>query len=390
MKQNCKPGAYYLLVKVALILIGRYPTDKAYGITTKNTVDSLIELGHQVFLFSFNPYIKLDEDANYNNIYFQENKFQKYMRRKFSANNKLFNKLFWKIYVSNYLEWVKEKCNGSNFDLIWMRNYETFKSMHNTNQKIILELHKKPNRKQLKFLIKNNKNLLLAPISKSISRSIGTLESKSIFSPMGVTNNQICPEANLNEYINKIKSKKSFEFVYVGKLYPGGVSKGVETIINIVKFAKESNIEMTMNVVGGDILELSKFRKLIESEKLINDITLFGQLPHEVAINFLNRADVILLTKSTDENYSGFPLKAVEALASARIILVEDSEAYRDVFGTDCCVIWFNNQNINRIFLELRKIIESVDLYKQLDQNRTAAKKLTWAERTKSLVNYKF
>ncbi len=39
-------------MKVLILLQGRFPTEKAYGVTTTGTVKSLLRLGHQVTVFS--------------------------------------------------------------------------------------------------------------------------------------------------------------------------------------------------------------------------------------------------------------------------------------------------------------------------------------------------
>jgi hypothetical protein len=38
-------------MKVGILLSGRFPTEKAYGVTTNGTIKSLLELGHEVVVY---------------------------------------------------------------------------------------------------------------------------------------------------------------------------------------------------------------------------------------------------------------------------------------------------------------------------------------------------
>ena len=40
-------------MKVALVLLGRFPTDKAYGVTSTATIECLNSMGHEVTVYSF-------------------------------------------------------------------------------------------------------------------------------------------------------------------------------------------------------------------------------------------------------------------------------------------------------------------------------------------------
>lgn len=378
-------------MNIALILLGRYPTDKAYGITTQATIENLVNMGHKVKILSF-PFPNQEpvEFEPYEKLEFSENYFLKFCRRKFSENNRFINKFFWRLYVASYLSWVRNICLNLNFDLLWMRNFEVYEKLLKIESKKIFELHSIPSEKQKESFRMRKQKLLLAPISRQIQLSVQDLKVPMIFSPMGIKRSYISLETDIINYVDELPHKNKFELVYVGKLYPGGVSKGVETLIAIADQARLKKENITIKVVGGDKKETERFNNLIYKNELVGYFQILGQLTHESAIQEIKKSDAIVLTRSADVKYNGFPIKAIEALASGKLILVEKSKVYDDIFNNQTFVLWFDRKNIDKMFVDLKKSLESPNLVKKLNENIIEAQKHTWEQRTLNLVSYGF
>ena len=377
-------------MKIAIVLLGRYPTDKAYGVTTNATINCLLNSGHEVYVYSFAP----NKPNNYKNDFhtklFVEKLPSRILRSVFSKSNRLLGKISWFLYVRKYLNWVKYDCRNSKYDLIWARNYEVFHALYSTANKFTIELHSIPNKKQLEVLNNCQENLLIAPISKKILNALENFCGHMVFSPMGINENQIMNVSVLKSYVQGLRMKlltnSHLEFVYIGKLFPGGVSKGVEILIDIARYAKILDKKILLKIVGGDSSEVDKFNKLIKVNNLENYFLLMGQMVHEKAFNELKNADIVILTKSKDLKYSGFPLKAVEALASGKLTLVESSEIYRDIFEKNAFVSWFDENNIEDIFFNINKEIIDKNFESKLIMNINYAKNFTWEKRTRNIV----
>ena len=373
-------------MKVALVLLGRFPTDKAYGVTTSATIECLDSLGHEVTVYSFESNLFTSNRFNYRRQTYQESSYSKYLRKQYSKNNKIINRLYWKIYVRKYLQWVKKECMKEGYRLVWMRNFETLRALSTIQSSLILELHTTLNHKQISFINTCKDNLLLAPISKKIMDNIAEIKLPHAFAPMGIHDIFLSSDLEIDNYLARFKKRKFLEFVYVGKLFPGGVSKGVETLIAIAMFAKLNSHDIKIKVIGGDESEINRFREMIAKENVSSFFDLRGQLSHKTALNELKKSEIVILTKSTDENYAGFPLKAIEALASGRITIVEESDVYKNIFNNGAFVIWFNRELIDKIFLQIESTMRDGKLDLKLKRNVEIAKKFTWINRTLNLL----
>ena len=151
-------------------------------------------------------------------------------------------------------------------------------------------------------------------------------------------------------------------------------------------FAKLNSHDIKIKVIGGDESEINRFREMIAKENVSSFFDLRGQLSHKTALNELKKSEIVILTKSTDENYAGFPLKAIEALASGRITIVEESDAYKNVFDNGAFVIWFTRELIDKIFLQIESTMRDGKLDLKLKRNVEIAKKFTWINRTLNLL----
>jgi Glycosyl transferases group 1 len=160
----------------------------------------------------------------------------------------------------------------------------------------------------------------------------------------------------------------------------------VETLIAIAMFAKLNSHDIKIKIIGGDDSEISRFREMIAKGKVSSYFDLRGQLAHEMALRELKKSEIVILTKSADENYAGFPLKAIEALASGRITIVEESDVYKNIFNNGAFVIWFNRELIDKIFLQIESTMRDGKLDLKLKRNVEIAKKFTWINRTLNLL----
>ena len=373
-------------MKVALVLLGRFPTDKAYGVTSTATIECLNSMGHEVTVYSFDSVPHSSNVDNYKRKAFKDNNYTNFLRKQFSKNNKFVNQIYWKLYIRKYLHWVQLDCRKEHYQLIWMRNFETFQKLSLLQSSFLLELHSILNNQQISFIKKYNGNLLLAPISKKIKSQCEKIAIPHAFAPMGINSSFLASNLEIDDYLPKLRKSKILEFVYVGKLFPGGISKGVETLISIAKFAQKNLFDLKIKVIGGNETEIIRFREIIARENVHTYFELKGQQSHEIALRELKDSDVVILTKSTDPNYAGFPLKAMEALASGRVTVVEENDAYKDAFDEDAFVIWFNRDLIENIFLQIKAALNDNQLDSKLKANVEIAKKYTWINRTQFLL----
>lgn len=377
-------------MKIALILNGRYPTDKAYGVTSKATYSSLSKKGHEVNIFAFSPK-KASNLKVYENIqYFPENIFLKLIRKCFELSNKYVSKAAWLIYNYNFINWTIKEINKNNYQLAWGRNFTSCRVAERAKIKLVLEIHSPLSTRQLSEIAKNRKLILLAPISKSLHERCIATQAATIYSPMGFYEKNLPSQSEITLYVNDIKKIKKRNITYIGKLYPGGFSKGVETLVSIAKYIENNNAPFFVRVIGGNENELVRFRNLIKEKNIGYSIEIIGQVEHTKTQLFQKSADFIIVTESKQPGYSGFPLKSIEAVSSGKIVLAEDCQILKDVFLGNFNVVWFSPENISNMFLSLEQLITDDNLNVKLLKNIENSRPYTWEKRASNILSHDF
>ena len=129
-------------MKVIILLQGRFPTEKAYGVTTTGTIKSLLRLGHQVAVFSL--------DTNHEELDFKDNNFilEHYAETKLSTRAKLLafsglgliNKISWRAFWKLTYRHNKLAILAERGDVFWIRDFGMLDFVPK-KRPIIFELH---------------------------------------------------------------------------------------------------------------------------------------------------------------------------------------------------------------------------------------------------------
>ena len=141
-------------MKIALVLTAKYPTEKAYGVTTRKTAEALQQQGHEVSVISVESiYQDTDyEESEISLISINENRFCVQIRKRFLNNTKILNRISFKVITYLYLNKVSKVVLKENFDIIWTRESSTAFSLRKVcrNRINVLELHSLPRFKATK------------------------------------------------------------------------------------------------------------------------------------------------------------------------------------------------------------------------------------------------
>ena len=375
-------------MRIAIVLNGRFPTDKAYGVTTGATYKELVKLGHEVFIYAFPNQTKIEVDSIFKVESFSEDFKSKFVRKLFSKNKRITSKILWKIYLMKYLEWVKGDISKKKIELLWIRDYNSIKITEELRIKTLLEIHQKLDKQKISRLNQIKDLLVLAPISKSLISNIEEFKGQKVFAPMGIGENFLTSKTEINKYCKSIKEKNKYTITYAGKLFPGGISKGTDVLIAILNIIVSSKNNFKLKIVGGDQKELFKLKRLFNYDYVKNYLELIGQVEHEKVIQYLKETDFIILPSSADPNYLGFPLKAIESCASGKIMLVEDCPTYRNIFADESVtLIWFSKSNLSQLFDEIGNVLRNDQLENLMLKNVHFAKEYVWANRIKKILS---
>jgi glycosyltransferase involved in cell wall biosynthesis len=385
-------------MKVIILLQGRFPTEKAYGVTTTGTIKSLLRLGYQVTVFSLGTdHDRLDfKDRNF--------KLEHYLETKLSRRAKLFAfsglgllhriswGVFWKLtYRHNKLAILAEEG-----DIFWIRN---FGMLHFVPKKrpLIFELHGLTNRAQiikLRFKIRD-RIAVLAPISKSIEDRLSILRSSReiVRAPMGIENEFLESKEGIQKFKERIELLRSFNFKglkigYIGKFSPNGYSKGIEDLLELAKLNLKVQTEYEISIVGGTNRELiSATHKLSDYGLTANDVKISGHIPHRTVFGKMKELDVLVLPMPASKGYAGFPLKSIESIASGRIVIAARCKIYEDIFSEGFEPFWYEPGNAISMNFAIKEALSDQSLEERLGRGIEFSSRFTWDARTKALLD---
>ena len=375
--------------------MGRFPTQKAYGVTTNGTIQSLMRLGHKVTVFSIESPDNKAFQSHLEIVNYKETFIGKTLKviafRSFSS----WSITCWKMYWELLRRINTPKIRSYNFDIVWIRNEEMLKWNYH-GKKIICELHQKINLRKLNSALTriHGKDITLAPISKVLVKQVESLkeEFSIVYSPMGIDSVQIANGMQLSSFMKRIENYKNctsekIRVGYVGKFFPNGYSKGIEDLIYLALKNKKSRQRFSISISGGlkkEVLEvLSRMHSLDLSE---NDLEVNPHMPHTDALKKMQSLDVIVLPKPNSENYVGFPLKCIEAVASARIVVAAKCQVYNDIFEGNYFPYWYEPGNPSSLERSINNALEDPELHQKISEGIKFAHNFTWDLRTSRLI----
>jgi glycosyltransferase involved in cell wall biosynthesis len=382
-------------VKIAFILDSKFPTQKAYGVTTRETVLDLIEKKFYVKIYSkASSYMDSDfTSLNQALVCFKDSVLVKLLSRSQLNKSTNLKYILWKIDLLLYLRKIKKNLNSFNPQVIWTRNpqiaFYCLKRFKST--KIILEIHGTEYSKYLKKLKKYNSRVLFCPINLRNLDFLNTLNSNFHFihSPMAINSKILAKELAIKNFTQQIQSQKYkvIKVGYVGKFSPIGYSKGTEDLIqfaNLVSGANKYKIEL----VGVEEKQIGIYTKLIKNiPNYQSVIGLVGHVIHSQAISIMRDMDILVLPSFRSTKYIGMPIKMLEYCAVGKIIVAADNPLFRSLFGDSFQPFWYNSGDPQSMLSAIELAISRPDLEKIIITGVEYASKFTWSKRNSNILN---
>lgn len=326
-------------MKIIYLSSVKFPTDKAYGITIKYTVQALVDLKHTVSIFDFNKLTSRQDNKHMTGLI---TKTLNFTQKILSGFPRLKFKFTQMILV---VAFMSRGIRGT--DLIWTREpiFAFVLSFFGRANCFVVEIHNVFGRLD-KFLLRLTQlrsRLILAPISpflykEMISSKFHFKEGLIVMCPMGV------PDFFYSQQSKYMSRKKwyPYQLTYSGSLKSIGVSNGVKDLINaLASICEDPRLDhLVLTLVGIENEEIprlkSTYSELIESKKLF----VYPRVSHEQLLLFLQEADMLVIPYPHNKAFQGrFPIKAMEYAAVAKPILCTDTPNHRDIFSPD--EVWF-------------------------------------------------
>ena len=385
-------------MKILFVVTSAFPTQKAYGVTTRESMLAAKNLGHKVYSLSLKSnYSDSDYDEIANSLnYFEINKTINILKNISFRSTNYFSRAAWIIMQDLLLKFNYKVINKIKSDLIWCRDERTAKTLRKLfpTTTIVVEIHAKPKNRILNKLVKVSKknSLLLAPINQNLMDLLKiNFDFKRCIAGMSISSDLLANEEavfKFMESINDRRKKEDFKIGYVGKFFPGGFSKGYEDLIDLAVFYKVNQVERLISIAGGLENEVKEVEKKAASLNLNSkNIEITGHLRHSDSLAKVESLDIVVLPEPRDPNYLGSPLKSYEACALGRILVVAECKINRDQFGDEEFIYWYQSKSVeslaNVIDLSLMDKLLCEKILKQIE----FARRHTWEVRVKNVLD---
>lgn len=381
------------LDRIAYILATRFPTEKAYGITTRETINSLVNLDIHTKLFCLESSYTDSEDQIKSEIHnLQESGLSKLLLKLSRTYFKKIGAIFWVLSLISLLLNNLKVLRVYNPTLIWTRNpiIAYFFSKYLPSCKIVLEVHETNLKYFLKKILRNPKNIKVFFTNSHLLESFsGYMSKKNVpgLAPLGIRYDIVTTKLECNDFVNYLKRKKHFTVGYIGGFTAVGYSKGVEDLIFMAEYAQSNKLPISIVLIGATELEKLHFDELARDlgiRKSFLDIKL--RVPYSNALKLMKTFDVLILPAPKSSSYDGVPLKLLEYFASGRITLIADTKLNREILPNDLNNYFYSPSEYENIWLQIQNAINSRDLSQRIFKSVDYSSKFTWDIRTKNIL----
>ena len=369
--------------KINVLVYGRMPTEKAYGIHALNQAKSFFEQGYDVTLIypktnnektiqkSIGDYYKEDFHFNINEVdFFDITSLKIY---KLSPN---FIKMFMWIF-SSYIWSLKVRKNIRN-SIVWSTNPVVCYVQQKSN-KVIFEKHGEGKRLQRLFIKRlNSERCYLIGTTKLSYDELIQVNKQSLYLPNGVDLKKFKP----NQF-----HTKEITVGYAGMLETYGVDKGVyDSVKTMLKIMDE--ISFNAVIIGGPKNKILEIEKLIRNSKHENNFVIKDRISQNELANEIQKFDIGIVPYPSNNHMELYasPLKIFEYLASGVVPLVSDLPAHKELNYPG--IFYFQKNNFDSFYKELFALLQDSNLDNYKEKIINSLENISLEKRSKKILNF--
>ena len=383
-------------IKIAYVIGAPFPTMKAYGVTSRETIKVLLKNKVRTRVFCLNGQYY---DSDYKNILKEISEFKKNIASQLLINlgsmgSTKLNFFCWRVGIAKIINKNLGLIKDYDPELIWVRDpmiaYLYLKNFEFV--RIILEVHDKSGIFYHKKLIKYNARISYFPINQTNSEFLVSLNPKanSNIAPMGIREEHLASKSDCIKFADSLKrrSKKGIRVGYIGKIAPGGYSKGTEDLIGLAKYAQLNELKLSVTIVGAaqkDLPKLNVIRKELAIRKSFLDFK--THVKHTRALTLMKSYDVLILPAYSSEQYVGMPLKLLEYLSTGKITIMADTPLYGKNFRKNFRPFIYKPGDIISLERSIYSALSNTNLSEHLIRGAIFASEYTWTNRTLKMLD---
>ena len=360
-------------LRFIFILLSRYPTKKAYGVTTRYSAKALKDLNYQTKIvtpFSYKP-----ENSEVD-IEIIGNRVARFLL-KWNFNTCV--KFRFNSFLLIYTLLVRKKYNDVN-NVLWCRDIMfTFILSFVSKNRFVCEIHRSPLKLQkilFRILLKRQ-NVIIAPISNFLDNGFIPHPSRFVYAPMSVNDSDL-------EFFNSYKMVREERIIYVGNSSSGGIDLNCNLLNEVAFRVFHDHPEWTIDIVGtSKEVFVKKIRR-----PLASNIRIIGVVDRENIPEYLAKSKVgLVIYPNLEWFHDSFPIKIVEYAAAGLGIVASDTVSHRRILN-ESLAVFFNVESVVSLSNQINRLIENSDQLEALSNNATAwVKQFTYRSRVENILN---
>jgi glycosyltransferase involved in cell wall biosynthesis len=279
-------------------------------------------------------------------------------------------------FAINLISYIRKKNEYYIFirDEVSFKLLSFFKKLGIIKNKIFFESHRY--NENLIPYINNIEGLIV------INSYLKKLYSKKTSVPILVAHDGV----NLDEFKNitfyEFKKKEEYNILYAGNLFEW---KGVYTLVDSLEFLDNVNLY----IVGGSDDVFRKFKEYCEKKSYKDKINLVGFIERKKLVNYINKADVLVLPNSKKDKMSFYtsPLKLFEYMASRRPIIASNLPSLMEILEDKKNSILFEADNERDLAEKINYCISN-DMTYIVDNAYKDVLNFTWEKRAYNIIKF--
>lgn len=384
-------------VKIAIVLGSKFPTKKAYGITTRFTLKTLLDNRYNAKVYA-NQSCYIDDDflsVLPNIVNLRTNYFISTLTKYGENGKSKKHQIFWFLGQIFQIFMNLNVILAHKPDLVWVRDpwIAALFARKSSSFKIVLEVHGKNHKLLYKYLNRYQTNITFLPINGSNYDFLDSIipNTRIKIAPMGIDRRNLASASDIRQFARKISKSRNYclKIGYFGKLAPQGYSKGVEDLILLGILFQNNSLSHEITLIGHIGSELENLKSQMGATIAdAKNVKFIPHVSHTTALKMMKSFDILILPLPVSSNYQGMPIKLMEYLASGRISIVAASDYITKIFNGEFCPYFYKQGNIKSLFDTINDAISDSNLEEHLLKGVDFASKFTWESRTKSIMAF--
>lgn len=364
---------YNLVVekKITFLLNLRYPTEKAYGVTTHFSVKALEKIGCysvQIITPHLDNNIKSDSEIIQIEMPFLH--IYRFLQNRIKKMQPVFFVLWNWIYPFKLLFFIRRDHN-----LIWARDIFTSLIFTMARYTVVCEIHRSPallNRLPF-FLLKKLKKSFLLPITENLRNELKIPISRSTIASMSV---------NENELLHKKKENQTKKIVigYIGSPFSSDKELSVDCVLEAASILRNSAMNIQFRFIG-------LTRSVNHNSTYPKNIEFIGKINRSNIIEELDKFDIGLLIYPESQYFrESFPIKIVEYAARKVPIIASDTICHRNILDKERA-LFFNLNSAQSLVDAILLMVSNQKLKNHISENCFEwVKQLTYENRVRAVL----